>query len=253
MNHTALTDLTITEIAPLIRHRKVSSTELVTACLDRIEAHNDKVNAVVAFDRQKALHAATKADYALERGGWLSPLHGVPLAIKDNYWTVDYPTTACSRVHDDPNQGQDATAVARLRAAGAVIIGKTNMHEWAHGATNEFSAFGPTKNPWNREHITGGSSGGSGAALAARLVPGALGSDTGGSVRIPSGACGVCGLKPSYGRVSRYGILPLSWTLDVSGPMARSARDLALLFFDHGRSRSQGPDLPACRGSALPA
>jgi aspartyl-tRNA(Asn)/glutamyl-tRNA(Gln) amidotransferase subunit A len=126
--------------------------------------------------------------------------------------------------------GADATAVAYLRAAGAIVIGKTNMHEWAYGGTNEVSAFGPARNPWNPEHITGGSSGGSGGALAARLVPAALGSDTGGSVRIPASACGVCGLKPTYGRVSRHGILPLSWSLDVGGPMARSARDLAILF-----------------------
>ena len=167
---------------------------------------------------------------SIARGGWLGPLHGIALAVKDNYLTAGLPTTACSRVLEGYVPGTDATAVARLRAAGAIVVGKTNMHEWAYGGTNEVSAFGPARNPWHAAHIAGGSSGGSGAALAARMVPAALGSDTGGSVRIPASACGVAGLKPTYGRVSRHGILPLSWSLDVGGPMARSAEDLALLY-----------------------
>ncbi len=164
------------------------------------------------------------------QGQIIGSLHGIPVAVKDNYLTADYPTTACSRIYPDNPVGLDSAMVAKLRRAGAIVIGKTNMHEWAYGATNEESAFGTTRNPWNDQHITGGSSGGSGAALAARMVPAALGSDTGGSIRIPSSACGVSGLKPTAGRVSRTGILPLSWTLDVGGPMARSAEDLSILF-----------------------
>jgi aspartyl-tRNA(Asn)/glutamyl-tRNA(Gln) amidotransferase subunit A len=223
-------NLTIAELAPLLRRRELSASELVKACLARVGARNPILNAFVHVDAAGALRAAAAADEAIGRGGWQGPLHGIPLAVKDNYLTAGLPTTACSRVLAGYVPGTDATAVARLRAAGAIVIGKTNMHEWAYGGTNEVSAFGPARNPWHPEHITGGSSGGSGAALAARLVPAALGSDTGGSVRIPASACGVTGLKPTYGRVSRHGILPLSWSLDVGGPMARSARDLAILF-----------------------
>ena len=223
-------DLGIAELAPLLRRRELSASELMRACLDRIEAANPVLNAFVHVDAAGALHAAEAADEAISRGGWQGPLHAIPLAVKDNYLTAGMPTTACSRVLVGNVPGADATVVARLRAAGAIVIGKTNMHEWAYGGTNEISSFGPARNPWHTEHITGGSSGGSGAALAARLVPAALGSDTGGSVRIPASACGVSGLKPTYGRVSRHGILPLSWSLDIGGPMARSAADLAILF-----------------------
>ena len=230
MSGTNPADLGIGELAPLVRRRKLSARELVRSCLDRIEAANPRLNAFVHVDAEAALRMADAADESIVRGGWLGPLHGIPLAVKDNYLTAGLPTTACSRVLEGNVPGTDATAVARLRAAGAIVVGKTNMHEWAYGGTNEVSAFGPARNPWHSAHITGGSSGGSGAALAARLVPAALGSDTGGSVRIPASACGVSGLKPTYGRVSRHGILPLSWSLDIGGPMARSAEDLALLF-----------------------
>lgn len=230
MSVTAPADLGIAELAHLIRRRELSAREHVSACLNRIEAANPHLNAFVHVDAEGALHAAEAADESIARGGWLGPLHGIALAVKDNYLTAGLPTTACSRVLEGYVPGADATAVARLRAAGAILVGKTNMHEWAYGGTNELSAFGPARNPWHTAHITGGSSGGSGAALAARMVPAALGSDTGGSVRIPASACGVAGLKPTYGRVSRHGILPLSWSLDVGGPMARSAEDLALLF-----------------------
>jgi aspartyl-tRNA(Asn)/glutamyl-tRNA(Gln) amidotransferase subunit A len=230
MSVTAPINLGITDLAHLIRRRELSVQEHVSACLDRIETANPHLNAFVHVDAEGALRAAKAADESIGRGGWLGPLHGIALAVKDNYLTAGLPTTACSRVLDGHVSGADATAVARLRAAGAIVIGKTNMHEWAYGGTNEVSVLGPARNPWHTAHITGGSSGGSGAALAARMVPAALGSDTGGSVRIPASACGVAGLKPTYGRVSRHGILPLSWSLDIGGPMARSAEDLALLF-----------------------
>ena len=230
MPNNALNELDVVELQKLIHRREISASDLVHSCLDKIDKTQKSTNAFVAFDAERALELAHVLDSQAANGQFAGPLHGIPVAVKDNYWTADFPTTACSRVHQGKPTGMDAVAVARLRDAGAIIIGKTNMHEWAYGATNEVSSFGTTCNPWNSDHITGGSSGGSGAALAARMVPAALGSDTGGSVRIPAAGCGVCGLKPTFGRVSRFGIFPLSWSFDVAGPMARSAHDLDLLF-----------------------
>ena len=230
MAETPLNDFGIADLAVLIRRRKVASVELVEACLAEIGRTRRAINAFVAIDEKASLAQARALDGMAGNGEIAGPLHGVPVAVKDNFRTRDFPTTACSKVLEGEPAGMDATAVARLREAGAIVIGKTNMHEWAYGATNEVSSFGPARNPWNPDRITGGSSGGSGAALASRTVPAALGSDTGGSVRIPAAACGVCGLKPTWGRLSRFGVLPLSWSLDVPGPMARSARDLKILF-----------------------
>ncbi|MBY6059783.1 amidase, partial [Leisingera daeponensis] len=187
------------------------------------------LNAFVTIDEEIVIAQAKAATLRRHKGKPLSPIDGVPIAIKDNYLTKDYPTTACSHALPLEPEGKDATVVANLRAAGAVIFGKTNMHEWAFGATNTTSSIGATRNPHNHEHITGGSSGGSAAAVAAGIVSAALGSDTGGSVRIPSSACGVYGFKPTYGRASRHGILPLSWSLDAPGPIAASLEDIALL------------------------
>ncbi|MDX8464694.1 amidase [Mesorhizobium sp. VK23B] len=187
------------------------------------------LNAFVALDAAHVLRQAAEADARRSRGSPASPIDGVPIAVKDNYLTIDYPTTACSRALPLEPAGVDATIVANLRRAGAIIFGKTNMHEWAYGATNATSSFGPTRNPRNPDHITGGSSGGSGAAVAAGVVAAALGSDTGGSVRIPSGACGIYGFKPSYGRASRHGVLPLSWSLDAPGLLAAALEDILLL------------------------
>ena len=230
MNKTKLNELTVVELSRLIFQLEISATELVQACIDKVEESQGSTNAFVTYNPDLALETARTLDSHAANGQFAGPLHGIPIAVKDNYWTADFPTTACSKVNPKEPVGMDATVVARLRSAGAIIIGKTNMHEWAYGATNEISSCGPTRNPWNSDHITGGSSGGSGAVLAARMVPAALGSDTGGSVRIPAAACGVCGLKPTYGQVSRAGILPLSWSLDIGGPMARSAKDLGVLF-----------------------
>ena len=230
MTERTLNTLGVHELCVLMRRREITSVDLVEACLSRIESAQEATNAFVVFNRERTLEHARALDEQAVNGLFAGRLHGIPVGVKDNYWTSDFPTTACSNVLRGKPVGTDATAVANLRDAGAVIIGKTNMHEWAYGATNHVSAYGPTRNPWNTDHITGGSSGGSGAALAAQMVPAALGSDTGGSVRIPAAACGVCGLKPTYGRISRYGVLPLSWSLDVAGPMARSARDLRILF-----------------------
>ncbi len=201
---------------------------LAERALDRAYAMSD-LNAFVAIDTQIVMAQAEAADRRRRANSPLSPIDGIPIAVKDNYLTCDYPTTACSNATPLEPTDMDATVVRNLRDAGAVIFGKTNMHEWAYGATNSTSRFGPTKNPHNLDHITGGSSGGSGAAVAAGIVPAALGSDTGGSVRIPASACGIYGFKPSYGRASRHGILPLSWSLDAPGPMAAELEDLVHL------------------------
>lgn len=191
--------------------------------------NNTSINAFVSLDENIVLDQAKASDARRKEGSALSPIDGVPIAIKDNYLTIDYPTSACSDAHPLEESGIDATVVANLRSAGAVIFAKTNMHEWAFGATSTTSTMGASNNPHNIEHITGGSSGGSAAAVSAGIVSVALGSDTGGSVRIPSAACGIYGFKPSYGRASRFGILPLSWSLDAPGPLASSIDDIALL------------------------
>lgn len=196
------------------------------------------LNAFAALDETLVLAQAKAATLRRKEGRPLSPIDGIPIAVKDNYLTKDYPTTACSNAVPREPEGIDATVVANLRAAGAVIFAKTNMHEWAYGATNATSNVGITRNPHNLDHITGGSSGGSAAAVASGIVSAALGSDTGGSVRIPSSACGIYGFKPSYGRASRHGILPLSWSLDAPGPLTTSIEDIVhLLPYFMGRDQ----------------
>lgn len=189
----------------------------------------ETLNAFAAVDDKLVMAQAEAATLRRKNGEALSPIDGIPIAIKDNYLTKDYPTTACSDAAPLEPSGVDATVIANLRAAGAIIFAKTNMHEWAYGATNNTSNIGVTRNPHNLDHITGGSSGGSGAAVASGIVSAALGSDTGGSVRIPSSACGIYGFKPSYGRASRHGVLPLSWSLDAPGPMTTSLEDISHL------------------------
>lgn len=211
---------------------------LAERALSRAEELID-LNAFVALDHRTVRAQAEAAAARRAAGEALSPIDGVPIAVKDNYLTQDYPTTACSRALPGEKEGVDATVVGNLRAAGAVIFGKTNMHEWAYGATNSTSSFGPTLNPRDPGRITGGSSGGSASAVASGIVAAALGSDTGGSVRIPAAACGIYGFKPSYGRASRNGVLALSWSLDAPGPLARELDDIGLLlphFF--GRDRA---------------
>lgn len=207
---------------------ETSAVTLTEAALAVADAHAS-LNIFAALTPKVALAQARASDARRAAGQTLGPLDGLPLAVKDNYLTADYPTTACSNALPDPVPGADARMVANLRAAGMVILGKTNMHEWAYGATNDTSTAGATRNPRDPAHITGGSSGGSGAAVAAGVVGAALGSDTGGSVRIPAAACGVYGFKPGYGRASRAGILPLSWSLDAPGPLAASLSDIALV------------------------
>lgn len=215
------------QIAALAEGSQTASS-LAEQSLERARQNPD-INAFVALDAAIVLSQAKAATRRRKDGNALSPIDGVPIAVKDNYLTKDFPTTACSDAAPLEPNGVDATVVANLRAAGAIIFAKTNMHEWAYGATNNTSNIGVTRNPHNLDHITGGSSGGSAAAVASGIVAAALGSDTGGSVRIPSAACGIYGFKPSYGRASRYGVLPLSWSLDAPGPMTTALQDIDLL------------------------
>ncbi len=224
-----LTDLPLSEAAALIQRREVSSVELTEACLARIEQMEPRINAFITLAAESARQAARQADAEIARGEYRGPLHGIPLALKDLYATADMPTTAGSKFDLLPPGSGDACAVQKLRAAGAVLLGKLNMHEIALGVTNENPHFGNCHNPWDTTRITGGSSGGSAAALAAKMIFGSLGSDTGGSIRIPAALCGVVGLKPTRGRVSLRGVVPLSWNLDHAGPLARTVRDAAIL------------------------
>jgi aspartyl-tRNA(Asn)/glutamyl-tRNA(Gln) amidotransferase subunit A len=224
-----LTELTLSEAADLIEERKISPVDLTRACLDRIERLDPQLNCFVTLTAERALQEARTAEEAIGRGDYRGPLHGIPLAYKDLYETQGIRTTAGSKLLLDHVPDADCTAVAKLKDGGAICLGKLNLQQWALGVTNAESYFGPTHNPWDLNRITGGSSGGSGAALAAGLCFGSLGSDTGGSIRVPAALCGIVGLKPTFGRVSTKGVIPLSWSLDHAGPMARTVRDVALL------------------------
>lgn len=221
--------LTTWETAALLQNGELSPLVLVEALLARIERLNPLINAFITLTAERARQDAHRAEDELAQGKRRGPLHGIPLALKDLYETAGIRTTCGSRFFDGYLPAQNAVVVDRLEQAGTVLLGKLNMHEIALGVTNVNPFFGPCRNPWNLERISGGSSGGSGAALAAGLCQAALGSDTGGSIRIPASLCGVVGLKPTRGRVSLRGLVPLSWNLDHAGPMARCVRDAALL------------------------
>lgn len=203
--------------------------EVTQACLARIERLNPVLNAFLTVCWPEALHQARTAETEIRKGQWRGPLHGVPVALKDLIDTAGTRTTAGSAVLKDRIPREVAYVVQRLKAAGAIILGKLNMHEFAYGDTSLNSFFGPVVNPFNPDRVAGGSSGGSAAAVAAGLCYGALGSDTGGSIRQPAAYCGIAGLKPTYGRVSTTGVIPLSWSSDHIGPMCRSVTDTALL------------------------
>ena len=225
----SIADWTLTDTAAAIAARKVSSREVTQALLDRIDRRQPKLNAYVRIDREGALAQAVAADAALAAGKPVGPLHGVPLAHKDMFYRPGVPVTCGSAIRRDFRPDYLATVLARLDAAGAVTLGALNMSEFANGPTGVNVHFGPTRSPWNTSHITGGSSSGSGTAVAGRIAYGSLGSDTGGSIRLPGGICGVYGMKPTQGRVSRYGAMGLSFSLDTIGPLARTARDCARL------------------------
>jgi aspartyl-tRNA(Asn)/glutamyl-tRNA(Gln) amidotransferase subunit A len=224
-----LTRMSIREAADLVRKKKASPVELTTACLARIDRLNPALNAFITVTAESALEQAREAEAEVKRGQWRGPLHGVPIALKDLFDTAGVRTTAASGVFKDRVPTEDAEVVRRLKAAGAVLLGKTNMQEFAFGGTSIVSYFGAVHSPWELSHIAGGSSGGSAAAVAAELCYGALGSDTAGSIRIPAAHCGIVGLKPTYGLVSMRGAIPLSWSLDHIGPMTRTVADAALM------------------------
>ena len=218
--------MTLREAARALRERRVSSVELTQASLDRIDRLNPTLNAFLEVFPERAIDRAAQADRELAAGNDRGPLHGIPVGLKDLFDMRGVRTTAGSKIYDYI-AGQDSAVTEKLEAAGAVIVGKQNMHELAYGITSANPHFGPVRNPWNPDHIPGGSSGGSGAAVAAGMVFAAIGSDTGGSIRIPAAFCGVVGLKPTYGLVSRFGAVPLSLSLDHFGPFARNVRDTA--------------------------
>ena len=219
----------IRQLAPLLQRREVSPLEITRICLERIEKLNPALNAFITVTADSALAEARRAEVEIGRGEWRGPLHGVPVAIKDLIDTAGVRTTAASALHANHIPAEDAEAVRRLWEAGAVIVGKNNLHEFAYGGSSLISNFGAVHNPWTVEHIAGGSSGGSAAAVAAGLCYAAIGTDTAGSIREPAALCGCVGFKPTYGRVSARGVIPLSWSLDHVGPLATTVADAAII------------------------
>jgi aspartyl-tRNA(Asn)/glutamyl-tRNA(Gln) amidotransferase subunit A len=236
--------LNLSEASQAVQTKKASPVELTQACLARIEHLDSRLKSFITVTAESAMEEAHKAEAEITRGEWKGPLHGIPLAVKDLAETAGVRTTAASKVLEHHIPSEDAEVVRRLRAAGAVMLGKLNLHEFAYGGSGVVGHFGIAKNPWNTAHITGGSSSGSAAAVAAGLCYGAIGTDTAGSIRLPAAYCGIVGLKPSYGLVSVRGIIPLSWSLDHAGPMARTVADAALILqaiahYDHHDVYSQ--------------
>jgi len=251
--------LLISQIAPLIQRKKISPAEVVDSVLRRIQELNPRLNAYIYINLDQARKAAKQAEHEIVHGRYRGPLHGIPFALKDNILTAGITTTAGSKILKDFVPNEDASVVRRLRRAGAILMGKTNMSEFAYGATTNNVHFGRTVNPWDTQRTAGGSSGGSAAAVAACMATGSLGTDTGGSIRIPSALCGVVGFKPTYGRVSCHGVVPLAATFDHVGPLARSVMDVAIILRtiagydpqDESTSRMPVPDFPAVLNKRL--
>ena len=257
MTDTDLAFTSIEEVARLYRKRKVSPVEVTKLMLARIDQLNPKINAYITVTSEIALAQAKKAEAELfaprGRKGHLDrgPLHGIPISLKDNIYTKGIRTTAGSKILENLIPQNDAVAWAKLREAGAILVGKTNLHEFAYGVTTNNPHYGPTRNPWDLNRISGGSSGGSAAAVAAGLCYGSIGTDTGGSIRIPSSLCGVVGVKPGIGRVSLEGVVPLSPRLDFVGPLARNVADAALLLDPIFSPGKRDPSLLSTRKSTL--
>jgi aspartyl-tRNA(Asn)/glutamyl-tRNA(Gln) amidotransferase subunit A len=239
MSEPSLTGLCVSDLGRLIRDREISPVEVVHAVFERIRLFDRTINSFIRLFVETAVSEAKRAENEILSGNWRGPLHGIPFAIKDIIDTAGIPTTAASRVWKDFIPQKDATVVQNLKRSGAILVGKLNMHELAFGITSRNPHFGNILNPWDLSTSCGGSSSGSAAALAAGFVPLTVGTDTGGSIRIPSAMCGVVGLKPTYGLVSRKGVLPLAWSMDHVGPMARQVQDVAIALssmtrHDHG-------------------
>ena len=216
------------EVSKLLKDKKISSTELVDSCLKRTDLLQEKLNPYITLIADQARTDAKQAQAEIDKGGPKSPMHGIPYALKDLFYTKGILTSAGAKLLKDFIPDFDGTITARLKNTGAILMGKTNTHEWAFGPTGEDSFYGPTRNPWDPERISGGSSGGSAVAVATGMAYMAMGSDTGGSIRIPASLCGIVGFKPTYGLASLYGIIPLSVSLDHPGPLARSVMDVAI-------------------------
>jgi aspartyl-tRNA(Asn)/glutamyl-tRNA(Gln) amidotransferase subunit A len=227
---TNVLDLTLAEAAALVERLEVSPVELVEACLDRIAQTNDVLRAYITVYDEETRKVAAAAETMIRAGHHLGPLHGIPIGLKDNIALKGLRTTAGSRVLADWMPQEDATVAGRLKGAGAIVVGKTNMHEFAWGGTSANPHYGFVRNPWDTDRFPAGSSGGSGAAVAARTCFGALGTDTGGSIRLPSAVNGITGIRPTIGRVSNFGVIPLAWSMDTVGPMTRTVEDCALIF-----------------------
>ena len=216
-------------LAPLIQSKQISPVELFEDVLERIHKLQPTLNSFITITEAEGRKAATEAEAEIRNGHYRGPLHGIPISIKDLFATRGVRTTAGSKVLGNWVPDYDATAVVRLHQAGMVMVGKTNMHEFAYGVTNDNPHYGPARNPWDPTRVPGGSSGGSGAAVASSQCTASLGSDSGGSIRIPAAVCGVVGLKPTYGRVSRHGAIPLAWSLDHVGPLTKTVEDAAIM------------------------
>jgi aspartyl-tRNA(Asn)/glutamyl-tRNA(Gln) amidotransferase subunit A len=224
-----LTGMTLKRASELIRTKAVSSVELTRACLARIDKWQPVLNAYITITGEQALADARMLDSELQRGKYRGPFHGVPIALKDNIDTAGVRTTGASQLFKDRIPTEDAEVARRLKNAGAILVGKLNLHEFAYGGTSAVTYFGPVHNPWDPTLTPGGSSGGPGAAVAADICFASIGTDTAGSIRIPATYCGIVGFKPTYGRVSIRGIIPLSWSLDHAGPMCKTVEDTAMM------------------------
>ncbi len=225
-----LVELSLAQASYLVERKEVSPVDLVEVSLEKIAAVNERLNAYITVYEDEARQVAKAAETMIVAGHRLGPLHGIPIGLKDNIGLKGLRTTAGSKVLADWIPDQDATVAARLKGAGAIVIGKTNLHEFAWGGTSANPHYGLVRNPWNTERFPAGSSGGSGAAVAARTCYGALGTDTGGSVRLPAAVNGIAGIRPTIGRVSNYGVIPLAWSMDTVGPMTRTVEDCAVMF-----------------------
>lgn len=220
---------TIEQLAPLIKSKEVSPVEVTKSVLRAVEEKNPLINAYIDVFEEEALTMAKAQEAEIMAGNYQGALHGIPLALKDIFYMKDKRTTIGSKIHGDFHAGYDAAVIEKLKSAGVIFTGTLNMHEYASGNTTDNAHYGTCRNPWDPERIPGGSSGGSAAAVAANMTIASLGTDTGGSIRGPASACGIVGLKPTYGRVSKYGCFPLAWTLDHIGPMTKTVTDAAIL------------------------